>query len=134
MAQVRFCDVASLRIILGSDGDGHQPARAQTTLYNLAPYLDSLRRLLRDAAPDLANNAASQAGISTVHSHQAARPQNDGSAATRPSTLNEPTPSPPPAAEAGQGCLPGQEIQPVPEPAVPGRHGAARSYSRRADA
>ncbi len=87
MAQVQFCDVAGLRIILGG-GDGQQPAAGQARLHNLPPHVHKLLNLLAgDSAPALASG---HAGTSTGPPGQAARPRNDGSAPAPPSTLREP--------------------------------------------
>ncbi|MFY9933882.1 MAG: hypothetical protein WAK82_38335 [Streptosporangiaceae bacterium] len=112
MAQVRFCDVAGLRIILGG-GDGQQPAPAQVTLHNLLPHLDKLVNLLAgDPAPDLAAGAAGR--FSTGHPDQAARPRDEGNALTLAGTPDEPGTSPP-AARAEQRIFPGRRDAARPE-------------------
>jgi ABC-type transporter Mla MlaB component len=134
LAGVRFCDVAGLRVIL-CGGDGQQPAPAQVTVHNLPPHLHKLLVLLaEDPAPDLVNDAVGQGAARTGHPDQVVWPRDDGSAQTPAGTLTKPTTSSPLAAEAGQRRFPGQQMQPLPAPAVPGSGRDARSRRRYADA
>ena len=134
MAGVRFCDVAGLRVILRG-GAGQQPAPARATVHNLPPHLHKLLVLLDgDPAPDLVKDPAGHPRTSAGLPGQAARPRDDGSAQTPVSSLNGSAASPPPAAGAGQGCVPGRQVQPVPGPAIPVDRRGARSHRRHADA